>query len=213
VTDDSTQRFLHFTSFADNTAGDGVELGARFESLWAASPKLPSLDQQQSVATQVDYRQGFDDGARFAQAEHDEEIARLRDEIEQQFSDDRRQCLLDKIGQLSDNIAQAFAGLESRTRGAILDVLQPISVRHITQNAQASLVEAVERIVQLRGALEVRVQGPSEFIEPLCAMLEARGLPVQARDADVDTISIELAETRLQSDLPQWIRELEGILR
>lgn len=213
MTDDSTQEFLHFTSFADDAAVDGAEAEGCFESLWATSPRLSSPDSQQNVASQVDYRQGFDDGARFARAAHEEEMAQLRAEIEQQMLDDSRKCLLDKIGQLSDNIARAIADLELRTRGAILDVLQPIAVRHITQNAQVSLVEAVERIVQLRGALAVRVQGPCECIEPLCAMLEARGLPVQARDVEVDTISVELAETRLRSDLPRWMRELEGILR
>lgn len=159
------------------------------------------------------YQRGFDDGMRAAQAQHDTEFRGMRLEFEADLANAQRRASLDGLERLAEALSSRLTDIETGLREALAGALGPLVARRMTQAVQQSFVDAVERVTALRGILPLTVRGPTELVAPLSEALSERGVPVECEVTNGLTISIEISETSLQSELPHWLAELEALLQ
>ena len=159
------------------------------------------------------YQRGFDDGMRAAQAQHDTEFRGMRLEFEADLANAQRRASLDGLERLAEALSSRLTDIETGLREALAGALGPLVARRMTQAVQQSFVDAVERVTALRGMLPLTVRGPTELVAPLSEALSERGVPVECEVTNGLTISIEISETSLQSELPHWLAELEALLQ
>jgi len=202
------------------TGGEPVRVsdGAanRFESLWGVAWTPVPHDQEapaKRVKIEESYQRGFDDGMRAAQAQHDTEFKSMRLEFEAELANAQRRASLDGLERLADALSSKLTDIETGLREALVGALGPLAARRMTQAVEQSFVDAVERVIALRGMLPVTVRGPTQLVAPLSEALSERGVPVECEVTNGLTISIEISETSLQSELPQWLAELEALLQ
>jgi len=188
----------------------------RFQSLWDGSAS-GAADRQQpaerSDRFEETYRRGFDDGMHTAHAQRDGDAARIRAEIEAELVRNQQEELLQSIDHLTVSVSRMLAEIEMRLREGIAEALYPLAAASLTQAAHGEMIEAVECIVTLRGAMPLLLRGPAELIAPMQARLAAEGLAVEAVAEEGSVISIDIAETTLQTALPQWLADLEALVR
>lgn len=192
------------------------EVANRFESLWSIAGTSASRDPEapaKPTQTEESYRRGFDDGMRTAQAQHDAELARMRLEIEAELARMQHRASLDGLEHLAEAVNGKLTEIETGLREALVGILGPLAAHRMTQAAQDSFIDAVERVTALRGMLPVTLRGPAELVAPLSEALSERGLAVECEVTGSLTISMEISETSLQSDLPRWLAELEVLLQ
>ncbi|MBL8884743.1 MAG: hypothetical protein JNL45_17010 [Hyphomicrobium sp.] len=192
------------------------EVANRFESLWRVAGTSASRDPEapaKPTQTEESYRRGFDDGMRTAQAQHDAELGRMRLEIEAELARMQHRASLDGLEHLAEAVNGKLTEIETGLREALVGILGPLAAHRMTQAAQDSFIDAVERVTALRGMLPVTLRGPAELVAPLSEALSERGLAVECEVTGSLTISMEISETSLQSDLPRWLAELEVLLQ
>lgn len=188
----------------------------RFESLWGVARMPVSHDEEAPAKRgkiEESYQRGFDDGMRAAQAQHDTEFRGMRLEFEADLADAQRRASLDGLERLAEALSSRLTDIETGLREALAGALGPLVARRMTQAVQQSFVDAVERVTALRGMLPLTVRGPTELVAPLSEALSERGVPVECEVTNGLTISIEISETSLQSELPHWLAELEALLQ
>ncbi len=187
-----------------------------FESLWGVAGTSMSRDPEapaKPTQTEESYRRGFDDGMRAAQAQHEAELGRMRLEIEAELAGAQHRASLDGLEHLAEAVSVKLTEIETGLREALVGILGPLAAHRMTQAAQDSFLDAVERVTTLRGMLPVSLRGPAGLVAPLCEALSERGIAVECDVTGSLTISMEISETSLQSDLPRWLAELEVLLR
>lgn len=200
MTNSSVIPFLRDFGVLNDHAGDSDAHGV------VASAET-SLDIDQA-SLDAAFQRGLNEGRAEAAGAVDDALAEAEAKFKAQLEVERSNWVEHESAVISKMIADEFVALKDELSSAIARVLKPVLLDAAHARAVAAFSDAV---VELASGTSTRVvvTGSPDLLAGLENSLDGR-VEVSAVPGDVSELTVTLDDTRLSTNLGQWVSAIEG---
>ncbi|MBY0226787.1 MAG: hypothetical protein K2Q28_13360 [Hyphomicrobium sp.] len=190
--------------------------GGKFRPLWGPIQEVDAVvpcEDPLMVAAADAYRKGYEDGQANAEATFAITLERERRHLEYEMQHSQHAQLVSAVQALSQQIAEQVILAGAQIGDNLARALVPSLTHKLITLEHDALVQAINRVLDVRGLAIVTVSGPESFVPVLADLLETRGLRVTRDVREQVELIVSADDLELRSSLPRWIAQLEAIFR